>query len=497
MIRIQGHKQLFIDHRWIDQSEGVDLRVNPPAVGPYVLQPEHPWEAHAIHCYNTVIYDSGLYRMWYDACSDLPDDPPHGRSLCYAESDDGVHWRKPMVNVMSWPGCPQNNIVMCGCESAAVFVDPHDEPARRYKALTILRENEVWSETRGVVYGPHSGKTFKDRWLLCMYLCTSPDGIHWTRTATPASDYFHDSQNILMFDERMGSYVAYVRMHDPKRGRAMGRIEVAAPNALPWIPLETDYEMRPKWRKRTHYFPCVIHSDDDDPPGAQVYGAAVHQYPWADDVYLAFANMFLQCNRDDSKEFANGAGHDGVTETQLFVSRDGVSWDRPQRDMYVGRGGPGEDDAGGCYMAQGMVRSPDGREIYMYSAALPLTHAQWNPGKTRTFPGLRILRQRLDGFVCATAEYGRLTTPPYPFGGGELNFNLIGNLRTAIVDENNRPIPGFTFEDAIPIDGDHLRAAAVWRSGRSIGELQDRPVRLSLELRNCQLFAFQFATSRA
>jgi len=52
--------------------------------------------------------ENGLFRKWY--CS-IPDASDYGENVdhwlvCYAESDDGVHWRKPdlkLVGQNRWP----------------------------------------------------------------------------------------------------------------------------------------------------------------------------------------------------------------------------------------------------------------------------------------------------------------------------------------------------------------------------------------------------------
>ena len=67
------------------------------------LKAEKPWEAMRINGYLTVIYENGIYRLWYeslgaDAHGDLD------TRLCYAESPDGFSWKKPILNLIEYEG---------------------------------------------------------------------------------------------------------------------------------------------------------------------------------------------------------------------------------------------------------------------------------------------------------------------------------------------------------------------------------------------------------
>ena len=86
---VGNRKQLFMDDRFIDGSENVELTMNPPHMGEEpVLVPDKPWEER-IGGYNTVIREGDRFRMWYDFTP--PDGDPSGitRGVAYAESTDG------------------------------------------------------------------------------------------------------------------------------------------------------------------------------------------------------------------------------------------------------------------------------------------------------------------------------------------------------------------------------------------------------------------------
>ena len=189
--------------------------------------------------------------------------------------------------------------------------------------------------------------------------------------------------------------------------------------------------------------------------------------------------------------------NDGPVEIQLAVSRDGNHWTRPDRKPYVSLGLAGSWDGGQVYMALGMIRSGD--EIWQYYAGTYYTHGAYDMKNVeRTSGGLCRLVQRLDGFISADAEYtgAEFTTPVLTFSGAHLKLNAdcsaLGEIWVEIRDEQGRPIPGYTLEESISVDRNHIAAPVFWKERDSVGELAGRPVRLHFKLRACKLYAFQF-----
>src|ERR1044072_5162161 len=69
-----------------------------------LLVPDQPWESMTY--WVCVLRDGGKYRLWYNAS--LNDTRLY---IAYAESDDGLNWRKPVLNLVNWRGSKANNIV--------------------------------------------------------------------------------------------------------------------------------------------------------------------------------------------------------------------------------------------------------------------------------------------------------------------------------------------------------------------------------------------------
>ena len=147
-------------------------------------------------------------------------------------------------------------------------------------------------------------------------------------------------------------------------------------------------------------------------------------------------------------------------------------------------------------MALGMIRRGD--EIWQYYCGTLFTHGSYNHKSSGRGGGLRRLVQRLDGFISTDADYtgAEFTTPALTFSGTNLKLNAdcsaLGEIWVEIRDEEDRPIPGYTLEESISIDRNHIAAAVRWKERGSVGDLAGRPVRLHFKLRACKLYAFQF-----
>jgi hypothetical protein len=109
------------------------------------------WEARFDNLYANVVREpgTGLYRCWYspfivdEAVRTTPRSERKSKpyralkremGVCYAESNDGIVWRKPALGIVDFEGSRDNNLVVRGPHGAGVFLDAREpDPARRYK----------------------------------------------------------------------------------------------------------------------------------------------------------------------------------------------------------------------------------------------------------------------------------------------------------------------------------------------------------------------------
>jgi hypothetical protein len=281
------------------------------------------------------------------------------------------------------------------------------------------------------------------------------------------------------------------------RWRAIGRIETDDLLA-PW----PHGEARLPERKSTYTATCniapVFMADHQDPPEVDFYQAAAIKYPYADDAWLMFPTAYRHTPPPVGTD-----GNDGPLATQFACSRDGLHWQRPDREPYLRPGLDDEFDRGYNMMGVGLARF--GNYLYQYYMAKGSTHhgpVDDLPKTEREKLGNQCfvaVRQRLDGFVSADAAYtgGWLRTPPLRFSGSRLELNLdceaTGVARVALTEADGRPIPGYGLDDCEAIGGNHIARTVTWGGKADLTALRDRPVCLHFALRSTKQYAFQFA----
>lgn len=125
-------------------------------------------DAMGVQFYGSVLREEGKFRMWYVAFDDDTSNKITSTRwrAAYAESADGVNWRKPELGLVEFRGSKANNLLDMGGDwgfvNLKVIRDGADpDPARRYKMTTH-------------VYFRHNTR------LGTLLPFVSPDGYTWT-----------------------------------------------------------------------------------------------------------------------------------------------------------------------------------------------------------------------------------------------------------------------------------------------------------------------------
>ncbi|MFH1742615.1 MAG: hypothetical protein ABIH23_26725, partial [bacterium] len=102
-IDLDKTKQLFLDDFLIASMDNITREIHPiqKYSGNPVLWPSKEWEGKVALLYGSVLRDEGKYRMWYYGSP----------GVCYAESDDGITWNKPLMNLVEVDGRKTNIII--------------------------------------------------------------------------------------------------------------------------------------------------------------------------------------------------------------------------------------------------------------------------------------------------------------------------------------------------------------------------------------------------
>lgn len=455
---VSDQKQLFIDRKFIAESERIELVTNPAQkLGAIEDQDGNRLQGHV----SRVIDDHGTVRLYLGA-----------DSVDVYESSDGLRFKRTGTRIS-------------GGGFTTLFLDEHEaDPARRYKRFHLEFSPPFDPEKHGV------------------FASYSADGVNFTPVGR-VLPFFTDNPTIVQWDPWLGKYVINTRAFDytSENQRRIGRIVTDDP-LKPW-----------PYRKSANdrmflgidNVDVVLSADGEDDPHSDIYYSAATLYPWAADVQLMFTAQFRHF---DPKRHpfiqppTPGRWEDfGMLEVQLAVSRDGVRWQRPSREPYFPTGLADEWDRWYAVMAPGIVRR--GNYLYQYynssgrlhdSAVLRPEYAE----SARQLGGVGIVRQRLDGFVSADADYkgGALRTPPLIFKGNTLRLNIdTGSMGTAFVeiqDESGQSIPGFSLADCEEIGGNFIDQRVYWKGKSDVSALAGKSVRLHFQLKRAKLFAFQF-----
>jgi hypothetical protein len=247
-------------------------------------------------------------------------------------------------------------------------------------------------------------------------------------------------------------------------------------------------------------YPIGLAPEDSlDPIGTDIYVPKCIKYPWAPDTYLAFPLMYFHYHDEgpQTRQILGRRDRDrgsGPLETQVAVSRDGIDWRRYPRPAYIEIGRHDGFDIHKNYIGHGMVRR--GEEIWQYYFGSEQYHSGWSrKGREAVF---RVV-QRFDGFVSADTPYGggKLVTRPLTFEGNRLVLNVdsgaTGYAQIGLLDENGKPIQGFSVDECVYINGDHTDIEVEWLGrGPDVSTLAGRPVQVVFQSRGTKLYSMQF-----
>ena len=486
-----------IDRRWIEHTYFLTRQASQPlrVLAEPVIGPT-PAAANG-----TVLpTDDGLV-MWYTAPyrRRARAGPLFEQCVHYATSRDGHTFEKPALGLREYGGRDEGNIVLApndtddqgqalngigGCSGFCVL-DAEQRPVPHARGrFTALFNASIPGRGNG----------------LC--LAHSDDGLRWNAyPENPVRLGSSDTYNNFFFDERMGRYVAYIRpsVHaGPARvNRLMARIE--SDDLVHWggdrVVVDTDDRDAPPQGR------IKLKKDELGYPrgrDVQFYGMTVTPLR---GLYLGLALLY------DSTS--------GLMWSELLHSYDGTEWRREAtREPFVPLGPDGSWDCGMIGFVSAGCPAEIGEHWYVYYTGMNWDHhsrirGMKDKGRMRLIGAARTKRARLVGYhtgPVATAraerrsgrevppewrDKGELLTRPLMLDCSELFANTDaedGSLEVEVCDVGGKPIPGFSRQDAVPIQEDCLRAAVRFRGDASMAQLRGREVRLRLHLTRASLY---------
>ena len=497
---------LAIDDVSLPWRKNVCLYLSTPSVRPEPVLVPSPLESDApdnqsVYFYGTVLNDGGRFRMWYYACHRgmNPDWSPGMRQqiakkpgwligmqegyevyqgpLCYAESDDGITWRKPALGQVLFKGSRANHALALPhtLVSGAAVIRDDDEPdsARRYKMVYQYFPDQT--DPLIAEYGS----------LPSMACAVSPDGLRWTVTALPFVNQFVEHCSFIRHN---GQYIVHSQTF-PGQGWSGSYAEGGTAGGRTGVARATrDFNRWPDLWAWAYALPEPV---DPAKRGANNCYDQVHLGVGAASLGNVCVGLYgLWHSQAFGEDFADISGDLG-----LVVSNDGIHFREPSatpgrpfihRDTSPASAVPGRDFA--TILCQGNGILNVGAETRIY-------HGRWrNVGERAediaahqggeialaTLPrdrwgALRLNPGVTEGTVCSAP----VTLPMRP-SEIALNADGVAGMTVDLLDEQMRPIPGYS--GGVGVGNDGLDCVVRWLE-RSLANLAGQRVCVLISMR--------------
>ena len=452
-IEIGYEPQLFVDdylvaNRWAVRTkhDAVVHRFHAPVK--HLGNPVIPENAG----YPNVAYDAGagLYRMWYQVhYANWRENPDHPKyAVAYAESKDGLTWKRPALGICEWNRSADNNICWAGPSnrgaSGAALVHVPPEHRRGYEYLMLF------SAARG------------------LSLVGSRDGIHWDPASMTLIKHFHsDTNNNIVWDPVRERFILYCRPRHAFRGWIDPREE----GGMRRVACMTSKQLWTQWQDNPHAILIPDHLDSER--GFNFfYGMRGTHYG---GVFFGLLWPF-KLNTD--------------IYTELVYGRDGVTFDRfPGRPRLIDLG-PADAWDDGMTFGTPWVAAGNQWRIY-YSG-----HDGAHGSKTRQ-AGIGLASIRKEGFISLhgpSRDGGMVCTRILRWPGGDLIVNAEtttkGRLCIRVLTPLREVIDGYDYAACGDLTGDSTDHRVCW-GNQSMKSLAGRELRIEFFLEAADLYSFR------
>ena len=523
-INIGRQVQLFFDNQMIEFVQALTRRMHQPekhAQNP-LLKQDQPWEKSTYIRTGTVCvaHDAreNLFKCWYcdyawdydrfmgrgEAHQGLDEHIAPGwfdttdNKWLYAESADGIHWRKPLLDYRTHNGRKTN--ICLGREDygqvyiSSMFLDTlESDESRRFKALH-------WRQADGNMAG---GSQIR--------LAYSADGRTWD--VEPEIVKFGEIAERVIGDEFMvwpdtarGQYILNVR----QRAMAERLDHMHVPCRVPenWEPPQ--YMDDPLLMCKRRVFmtnsndllrwptlrEMMVPSDTEDAIDEEFYSMPIVRIG---DLYIGFLNVLHAT--------------DNTMNVRLLYSRDAFNW------KYVERGRPflDVDDSPGSWepylveVGNTIILRDDA--VYIYYGASACHHDWWmwgekegldmpddEPGVCKTALGLATLRP--EGFVSidSTVRPGLMLTRPFVSDGSQLVVNVQcepnGYFDVELTDADDNVIAGYERAACDRFTGDEARHTVTWNGASQLPcDVLAKGAKLRFFSQRASLYSFRIVST--
>ena len=472
VIPVNVGRQLFVDSFLIAQTSLTPVYHKPTFYeGNPVLEPTADWEnttegaPYAAPFSDGIWYDDkdGKYKMWYLAGAGMIHKQDKQTFYTgYAESDDGIHWVKPELDLVKGTCL----VDTANRDAATIWLDRKEsDPSKRYKMFNVER------------------RPTDRRWQFILKY--SPDGIHWSEGVAQSGDlydrssvFYNPFRDVWCLSMRYGTKVSsrsrsYLEAKDPETAVSMAhRVRKGVPdkNVVFWF---TPDDKEPRHPQFPEVNPGIYNFDVIPYESIMLGQYAVWQGP--------------------ENNVCGELGIQKRNEICLGYSRDGFHFSRPSHEPFMANDTTAGAWNWGNMQSIGGVPLIVGDSLYFYCSGRRLNDIMWD---SYTSTGLAKLRR--DGFVSMNAgkDEGYLLTEPLIFDGNYLfvNADVDGKKSTLyveIIDENGNAIDGYTKKECNVLKkADSTKSMITWKNNADLSALANTPVRLKFYLKDGDLYSF-------
>lgn len=467
-VRLTPGRQLLMDSTLI-QDNNLKRVYHRPDYFPLnpVLRAEKEWEFNAMGDPYAAPFSGGVwydetdrkYKMWYSAGGKKE----LGLITCYAESMDGKNWDKPNLDIV-----PGTNIVdTLEHDCVSVLLDKFEpDPFKRYKMFLV---------------------EFNSRYTVSMKLKYSADGIHWGKTVALSGEIY--DRCAVYYDPFRKEYVLSLKTMTEK-GRSRNFLSGKDPELLVSLAHRTYDQTSDK------YIRYWFSADEDDPRNPdfptirpQIYNHEAMPY---ESLMLGYFSVWQGPENKDCDRL----NIQKRNEVLLGWSKDGFHWNRENKQPFI------PVDSNRNAWNAGNVQSTAGNPLIVGDSLYFYVSGRYNskPVHDSNFAtGLAMLRR--DGFMSVQArnKEGYLTTIPFVAESKHLFVNaavLSGKLLVEVLDEQGKPIEGFTKKDVLPVKYlDSTCQPVSWKKHADISLLTGKTISLRFYLTNGDLYSFWLSPS--
>ena len=466
---------LFWDLWKLDSFDGATLRQGRPA-----FRPELTYEdllLGSLSSWPSVLRDpgTGKWRMYYGAAW-------RPMTLLAAESEDGLEWRpmaRPAVEFASSPAggrkrAPHHLFTLPSGSGGSVYLDPVAADGYPYKIFAI--QTHASARERALADPKHPfhelarSQSRPLRYFSDHLVVKSRDGLRWEADygAVWNKPGWTPEPPVYAF------YNRHARRHmlTSRPGHGDRRVVLlSSADARTW----SDPEL-------------LLQPDPADEPLVQFYGMPVFPYGGG---YVGLLWTFHLNSTEPVNKYNRSLGW---IDCQLAYSYDGVRFQRGLRESFLPRNEPGEYGGGHLQPSSLVV---DGDEIRIYSTAGKHTHGMGAQLEDRTgLAAIIVHTLRKDGFYFLESRgaWAHILSKPFQLRGDGIRMNAAapqGEVRYRMTSVESEPLPGFGFDDCVPLDrGDSTSWPLRWKSA-NLGSLSGKPVRLEVRWLNGRLYGFR------